>query len=29
LNFTWIIVIDVLIYSLVNICINQMKIVVA
>ena len=29
LNFTWIIVIDVLIYSLVNVCINQMKIVVA
>ena len=29
LNLTWIIVIDVLIYSLVNVCINQMKIVVA
>ena len=29
LNFTWIIVVDVLIYSLVNVCINQMKIVVA
>jgi len=27
LNFTWIIVVDVLIYSLVNVCINQMKIV--
>ena len=29
LNFTWIIIIDVFIYSLVNVCINQMKIVVA
>jgi hypothetical protein len=29
LNFTWIIVVDILIYCLVNVCINQMKIVVA
>ena len=29
LSFTWILIIDVLIFSLVNVCINQMKIVVA
>ena len=29
LSFTWIIIIDVLIYCLVNVCINQMKQVVA
>lgn len=28
-NLTWIIIIDVLIYSLVNVCVNQIKIVVA
>ena len=29
LSFTWIIIVDVFIYCLVNVCINQMKIVVA
>ena len=29
INLTWIIIIDILIYCLVNVCINQMKIVAA